>query len=278
MSSIYLSEIMTNLHSLDEYKMHFAKSDGDEPLDVYMANFDDWKKWNSWSNGNDDFNRKYIFSLINFYHENDTWLFGGIWEVVDTDHSKFKRGGCYPYTIKQCDEYSNFIGRLKIKYAHKDRQVRNLMENYFPKLEVKEILEEPYSIETFPGYKNLDVSFMTLENAIKNDSVAWKSALQIRGIYLITDTSSGKIYVGKASGQGGFWQRWSDYIADGHGGDVDLKKLIEKNGGIDHARKNYKFTLLEIVESCIDSDIDDRENYWKRVLLSRMENVGHNKN
>ena len=45
-----------------------------------------------------------------------------------------------------------------------------------------------------------------------------------------------------------------------------------------YARENYKFTLLEIVESNIENDIDDRESYWKRVLMSRLESVGHNKN
>lgn len=275
MDEIYLSEIMTELKPFEEYKVHFAKPDENEPLDVYMRDFDEWKKWNEWSNGRDEFNRKYIFSLISFYPERDTWLFGGIWEVIGKD---FENGGLYPYTVKLCDDYKKLIGRLKIKYAHKDRSVRNKMEKYFPNLVLKEILPEPYSIQTFPGYKNLDIPFLSLENVIKKDHVSWKNALMIKGIYLITDTKTGKKYVGKASGHGGFWQRWSDYISDGHGGDVDLKKLIDSNGGLDYARKNYKFTLLEIVESNLDSDIDERESYWKRVLMSRMASVGHNKN
>lgn len=274
-SIIYLSEVFTNLHPMSEYKIHFAKrsSDGTEPLDAYMRDFNEWKGWNRWSNGKNDFNRKYIFSLISFYPEYDTWLFGGIWEVLERD---FENGGDRPYKIVLCEEYQKFVGRLKITYAHKDRAVRNLMESYFPQLVVKEILKEPYSIHTFPGYKNFDVPFMTLENAI--DHPSWKNALSLKGIYLITDTQSGKKYVGKASGEKGFWQRWKDYLADGHGGDVDLKKLIDSKGGLEHARKYYKFTLLEIVESNVEKDIDERESYWKRVLMSRMESVGHNKN
>lgn len=282
MSDIYLSEIMTALQPLDQYKIHFAKSDGNEPLDVYMRDFDEWKSRNMWSKvmpstgrAKDNFNRKYIFSLINFYPEENTWLFGGIWEVIDRD---FEGGGEYPYTIELCDDYKKFIGRLKISFSHSDRQIRNRMEEYFPELILKEVLEEPYTIKAFPGYRNFDVPFMTLENAMKKDSQVWKNALLVKGIYLITDVSTGKKYVGKASGQGGFWQRWSDYISDGHGGDVDLRALIEKKGGLEHARRNYKFTILEIVESSIESDIDERESYWKRVLMSRMETVGHNKN
>lgn len=275
-NNIFLSEIFTNLNPLEEYKIHFAKPDSTEPLDAYMRDFKEWEAWNRWStSGKNDFNRKYIFSLMKFYPESDTWLFGGIWEVIERD---FEHGGQYPYKITLCDEYRQFIGRLKIKYSHKEKQVRNKMEAYFSQLIVKGILDEPYSVPTFPGYKNLDISFMTLENVIKKDHPSWKNALSIRGIYLITDTKTGKKYVGKASGEKGIWQRWSNYIFDGHGGDVDLKKLMDFEGGLQYAHDNYKFTLLEIVESNIETDIDDRETYWKKVLMSRLESVGHNKN
>ncbi len=275
MNDIYLSEFFTDLHPLHEYKIHFAKPDSEEPLDAYMRGFEEWTWWNRFSTGKDDFNRKYIFSLISFYPERDTWLFGGIWEVIERD---FENGGNYPYKIVLCEEYQKFIGRLKIKYSHRERQVRNRMENYFHQLIVKELLEEPYAIHPFPGYKNLDISFMALENVILKDHPSWKNALTIKGIYLITDTKTGKKYVGKASGEKGVWQRWSDYISDGHGGDVDLKKLLDANGGLTYARNYYKFTLLEIAESYTANDIDDRENYWKKVLMSRLEVAGHNKN
>lgn len=281
MNEIKLSEILNNLQPYNQYKIHFAKTaeDWTEPLDVFMYSFDEWKDWNRWSNGKNEFNRKYIFSLINFYPEKDTWLFGGIWEVKSTDFSDYDYyDNPYPYTIELCEEYRNFIGRLKIKYAHRERMVRNKMENYFDLLILKEILSEPYSIQNFPGYKNLDVRFPVLENAIIQDSIAWKNALQVKGIYLITDMSTGKKYVGKASGTGGFWQRWSDYVRDGHGGDVELKKLIEDGGGISYARENYKFSLLEIVESNLEDEIDNRESYWKQVLTTRMSRVGLNKN
>jgi hypothetical protein len=31
----------------------------------------------------------------------------------------------------------------------------------------------------------------------------------VAGVYLISDTLDGRLYVGSASGQGSFWQRWS---------------------------------------------------------------------
>ena len=123
MEKIYLSEVFADLGSLNDYKLHFAKNSGERPLDVFMYSFtngtDDWEKWNRWSNGKDDFNRKYIFSLIQYHPENDTWLFGGIWEVVDKIQP-FPREAGYHYKVQLCDKYKKFIGRLKISYAHRD--------------------------------------------------------------------------------------------------------------------------------------------------------------
>ena len=254
------------------YKIHFARKANGEPLDDFIADFDTWKGWNEYCTKN-DFSRDYIFSLISFYPEKDTWLFGGIWKVISRDMSKKP----YPYEVELMDEYSEYIGRLKIKYVYKDRKTRVNMEKHFDQMVVKELLEEPYSTAAFPGYKNIDLPFLTLESIMKKDAQAWKNALSIKGIYLITDIKTGKKYVGKADGECGIWQRWGDYIRNGHGGDVDLKKLVSTKG-FEYVRENYTFSLLEAITGWDEYDIDDRESYWKRVLMSRMEEVGHNKN
>lgn len=269
--NIALQDIM-RFESLFDFKIHFAKWDGEEPLDVYMRDFDEWKGWNTYSGGKNNFNRKYIFSLINFYPERDTWLFGGIWEVIETDFDKIKT---YPYKIQLADTYTPFIGRLKISYPYKERSVRVNMEKHFDKMIVKEVLQEPYSCVTFPGYKNVDYPFRTIETVIKTDNPAWKNALCINGIYLITDVKSGKRYVGSASGEQGIWGRWSNYVYDGHGGDVDLKTLVNKKG-FEYVKDAYKFTILEILNAW--DDVYERENYWKRALLTRQAEFGHNKN
>jgi len=274
MKEINLQSIFNNIQP-NEYKIHFARTSngGNEPLDDFLTDFEYWKGWNRYCKSKNEFNRDYIFSLICFYPEKDTWLFGGIWKIVSRDMSKVP----YPYEIELVDDYSEYIGRLKIKYDYKKRTTRAKLENHFSEMVVKEILEEEFSSVVFPGYKNIDISFRTLENIMKKDVLSWKNALSIKGIYLITDIKTGKKYVGKADGAYGIWQRWSDYINNGHGGDVDLKKLVDDKG-FDYIKQNYKFTLLETITGWDENNIDDRESYWKRVLLSRMEEVGHNKN
>ena len=273
MRSIKLSSIFPDLES-EKYKLHFAKKapNGKEPLDVYKKGMDEWEKWNSYSGGKNWFNREYVFSLIDFYPEENTWLFGGVWELVSTDWRK-----AHPYELKQVSRFSPFVGRLKIKYEYKDRATRVKMENHFNGMIVKEILEEPYYTDAFPGYENVDISFEVLQSIIKKRPTEWASALSAKGIYLITDTKTGKRFVGKADGEHGFWQRWRSYIRNGHGKDVDLKNLV-KNNDFEYVKKNFKFTILEVVSGDALDEINKRESYWKEVLMTREEKFGHNKN
>lgn len=71
------------IDNLEDYKIHFAVWNGsDQPLDVFVRDWDEWEGWNSWKGNRDDFSRRYIFSLIRFYPQPQTWLFGGIFEVL----------------------------------------------------------------------------------------------------------------------------------------------------------------------------------------------------
>lgn len=273
MKSLKLSSVFPNLDPMD-FKIHFARcANGIEPLDEYIEGMDIWKEWNTYSNGKNWFNRKYIFSLINFYPEEDTWLFGGVWEII----SRSSRRVNHPYEIKLVSFYTPFMGRLKIYYPYKSRTTRVNMENHFGDMLVKEILAEPYYTDSFPGYKNIDIPFESLQTIYKKNDKEWKTALSIKGIYLITDTKTGKRYVGKADSDGGIWRRWRHYIRNGHAGDVDLERLVNKKG-FDYVRKNYKFTLLETITGEEEQLINERESYWKRALLTRKEKFGHNKN
>ena len=274
MKEIKLASLFPNINTSD-YKIHFAKrSYGTEPLDVFTRDFDEWKRWNTYTTiGRNDFNKKYIFSLISFYPEPDTWLFGGVWEVISTDF----RNKSKPYKIKAVSFYEPFIGRLKIKYQYKKRTTRVKMDKHFDNLIVKEILEEPYSASAFTGYKNIDLPFSTLVRIINSKNKEWKQALSVKGIYLITDTKNGKVYVGKADGALGIWQRWSAYSRNGHGGDEGIKELIEREG-YEYALKFFKFSMLELVAGLDEKDINKRESHWKDVLMSREAKYGYNRN
>src|SRR6185503_3532080 len=47
----------------------------------------------------------------------------------------------------------------------------------------------------------------------------WRARLAaVAGVYLILATTTGRQYVGSATGIEGLWGRWAAYAVDGHGG------------------------------------------------------------
>lgn len=72
----------------------------------------------------------------------------------------------------------------------------------------------------FPGFDQVLIDHAELQLVIDDPRyAAWRTALgAVQGIYLITDTSTGKHYIGKADGSERILQRWTAYARDGHGG------------------------------------------------------------
>ena len=85
-------------------------------------------------------------------------------------------------------------------------------------------------------------------------------------------SSNGKKYVGSATGENMLWGRWKEYIANGNGGNIELKNL-----DFSYIQKNFRYSILEIYKSTTDDDaILERESWWKELLMTRQ--FGYNKN
>ena len=226
---IEVSKILP-INNLNEYKIHFAVWNGDEqPLDVFVRDRNEWKGWNSWRGSRDDFSRKFIFSLIRYYHQPDKWLFGGIFQVVERNPKS--------YTVNLADLYQEYIGRLLVHYPGPGVRGRAFyLENHFSELKVAQVLEKPYEGEAFCGYENVEHGFSQLEAIVKQGKNDWKAALEnVKGVYLIVDRGTGKMYVGSAYGDSGIWSRWACYIGSGHVHHMlpeRVRKAVEKAADI----------------------------------------------
>lgn len=256
---------------LENYKVHFARwNDVEQPLEVWVRDRKEWQEWQEYRPARNDFNRPYIFSLMQFYHETDIWLFGGIFDVLARREDR--------YEVRLSDAGEGFIGRLKLRSPYRGRTTRANFENHYSSFEVQEILREDYSGRSFPGYEGIDLSFDELQTLVRNDRPDWKAALEsIKGIYLITDTKTGRRYVGSAYGPQGIWLRWSSYVESGHGGNFELRALVT-DPTLDYCRANFRFALLEHRSSRTpDEVVMERETFWKRILLTRGEQ-GLNRN
>jgi hypothetical protein len=233
--------------------------------------FKEWQEGQTKKN----FEKNYILSLI--YINKNEWLFAGIYQSLDVKQITEKNGKIsYKYKTKLLENGNEFIGKLVVSFEKDFRVSYLLLENHIKDLLLCEIRKNEYRFEPFPGFLDVHITFDLLKEIINNNESTWQSALSsVKGIYLISDKSNGKLYVGSAKGEYAFWQRWSTYIENGHGGNKLLKALIAKNG-IRHC-ENFTFSILEICNiNTMDNEIQEKESFWKRRLLTR--EFGYNDN
>lgn len=175
------------------------------------------------------------------------------------------------YEHEELLEYKKYFGRLIVKYKNTSQKLTRRAIPLIDECEVYEILPDIFDNDIFPGYDNVNLSWNDLSRVLQKDS--WKTALQNqKGVYLITDTSNGKMYVGSAYGERMLLGRWEDYAKTGNGGNKELKEL-----SFEHIKQYFRYSILDIFKSTVkDELIISRESWWKEVLLTR--NFGYNKN
>lgn len=216
------------------------------------------------------------FGFVRLQESDDKWLLvsaGKITSIPDADNI----GTC---GHDELPEYSSLIGRLIIHYHKGNTYSRYIFsaENMIKNIEVAEILPNIYEPIKFSGFENVHLPFKTLKSMIDGVRYAdYRAALSgVKGIYCITDTRNGKLYIGSASGKDGILQRWNEYKNSFTGGNVGLKDLLDKNGE-EYFIENFTYTLLEIFpKNTQPARIYTRENYWKDVFKTRI--FGYNRN
>lgn len=173
------------------------------------------------------------------------------------------------YEFETLAEYEKYFGRLIIRYKNKSQNMVRKAESVIEQCEVFQILPEIFSDDVFPGYDRVNISWETLCRVVEYES--WVTALQNqKGIYLITDTQTKKLYVGAAYGESMILGRWRTYVNTIDGGNKDFKSLPPG-----HIQNNFRYTILEIFKSSTaDEVIIEREHWWMNVLQTR--NDGYN--
>lgn len=259
-----------------DYKIHFAIGANKKSLpkeEFINGNFEDWQN----DQNNKNFNRKYVISLI--WVDDDKWMFAGVYQV-DGEPKPHNLG--YKYSMHMTDNQKDLVGRLIVHYKKEYRASYPNLELEPSKgsapsyMYVSSILENRLSIDDFPGFSAVDISWKSLETIINKKISTWYNALsKAKGVYLIRDTKTGKMYVGSAYGDECIWSRWKEYATNGHGGNVELKGLLSQEGK-DYVM-NFRYSVLEVCNMNLGSEyIIERESYWKEILMTR--EFGYNKN
>lgn len=276
-----MAKIMLNdlLHFDDaevpNVRVKFNISNGyDDPLDLYKTNPDEVNvTWFLWHDDRRYFNvGQTAICLLKL--RGDQWLLTTIKKITRLLDVTDGVG----YDADEVKEYEQYFGRLVVEYHNPCRTMGRKYENVMDELEVVQILNEQYTGNEFPGYENVRLSYPLLKNIVDRQLPGWVDALRNqKAVYLITDTKTGKMYVGSATSQTGMLlQRWSSYAADGHGGNVELRELV-KQQGLDYVKENFQYSILENYNARMDDGyILKRESWWKETLCTRTH--GYNKN
>ncbi len=201
------------------------------------------------------------------------------WLLVTAGRIK-KIGNYSTCDFVEIDEFKGFLGRLivEIDKGNKMGRYNFRLEDYYKTAKVIEVLPAIYQHIKFVGFDNVHLTFKDFQDIVDHEKYAdYHYALSnVKGVYCLTDTKTGMLYIGSAYGEQGLAQRWKEYLQTKTGGNVKLRKLYKEQGP-EYFEKNFEFTLLEFFGMNTDSKkIIDRESYWKDCLDTRKH--GYNDN
>lgn len=248
------------------------------------------------SNGSDKKNRNSNEDLtllfIKIDQQKNLWLFVDAYNITDANgHKAINPATHKEYKAANAErlfEYEPYFGRLVVEWKNLSQQFYYVKPEIINNIELTEILPLSYREygEAFPGYEAVSKTYRELRKVIAKQD--WRDALSnVYGVYVLTDESNGKLYVGSATGKQGIYGRWSTYLDDGYDkaeeNDKDypnkgLKELVEHNG-TDYIKQNFHYSIMEYFpknEFGKEKAIE-REQYWKKVLQSAHPN-GYNYN
>jgi hypothetical protein len=166
---------------------------------------------------------------------------------------KTDKAGHYDlYELTLSDALKEYIGLMFVSWGDSPRAwIQRQTDKVITEL------HREFKEAKFPGFSK----FIKRLSEIELLPSEWIAILRNqRGIYLLTCPDTKEQYVGKASGTDGFWGRWQDYLADGHGGNIRLQSRVS----------DYQVSILETVgNSTTNVELDALEALWKEKLQSR---------
>ena len=159
-------------------------------------------------------------------------------------------------TLTDC--LADYAGRLYIEWGGGSSGKRSWNQRADVQDKIITELHLDQTERPFPGVMALASPLSVIGEA----PPGWVQRLtDARGVYLLACPRTGELYVGSATGAGGFWSRWQEYSRTGHGGNVGL---------IGREPTDWRVSVLQVAGS-VDSadDILAMESAWKVKLQAR---------
>lgn len=122
----------------------------------------------------------------------------------------------------------------------------------------------------FTSYDEVRLMYPKLKEIMDDPNLYsdWHTALSnVKGIYLIVDTTNGKQYIGSAYGKNGILQRWTSYANTKDGDDKKLIELLDKHP---ERYNDFQFSILKVLpEDIEDNEVIHIETNYKKKLLTK---------
>lgn len=261
-----------------------AGEGGGEAWDLLLDDDEEWlnmSRYRSKQTNNNMGSARYLLAFAQYYpYGSNYFIFGGYFRVRPLVPAIIKG---YGYELEALPLHADYVKRLIIKLDRPIgrnaylRRYESVQDQLSP--EVYELAPDT-KLGTFPGYQNVRLRHSELQRIIANDEPSWKDALSsVKGVYVIADLSSGRLYVGSASGEAnGLWQRWSGYahLTNLTGGNRELERMRQELGAA-HITSNFQYSILEIFDPKTKAEaILHRESFWKQALDSRAHGMNLN--
>jgi hypothetical protein len=164
-----------------------------------------------------------------------------------------KAGTLDEYDLEPDPRMDEYKGLLFIEWGSQHVRIAQEADRYdkaVTMLRTKD--DEP----AWPGH----LKFVRRLSEIPTLPETWIEILKAsRGIYLLSCSDTREQYVGQADGEGGFYQRWMQYVRDGHGGNVRLRHRQRPS--------DYQVSILQVGGS--GERLADLETLWKTKLQTR---------
>ena len=199
--------------------------------------------------------------------------FLGVYEIIGRHQNRHKANEEI-LDLKHLPEFQCLEEKVIIDWKKNAIKWHQYYYNEKEVIRIEEGMTKANGTPVFKSYPEVILDYSQLKMVLQDQD--WKAMLKaLNCIYLIEDKTNGKAYVGSTYGREGIYGRWSQYGKTGHGGNIELEKLIKSDSMYHH--KNFQWTILETLNSNItQQEAIERENLWKRKLLT-LEH-GYNQN
>ena len=149
----------------------------------------------------------------------------------------------YFYELERQTEFEALEHRVVIEWG----RAAQAWHQYTKNKAVTQILPKGHLLRLFSDYLDFTLTHGELRYLFEHQEAnrEWRARLSaVAGVYLILATTTGRQYVGSASGTEGLWGRLAAYAANGHGGNVLLRNLIVKDSAYPDS---FTYSLLQIL-------------------------------